>query len=124
MFDADTHGQAARESVLTTRMLLVTFDTDPQRRAGESVLTSVSDIATMAVEAICGLHLLTHDDTPYFVFGHELGALVAFEICRRVQAEFPVKALFVSGMSCPQVEYACSWPWKLRHGPQASPNHC
>lgn len=66
-------------------------------------MSNISDIVTMVVEALCGLHLLTHEDIPYFVYGHEFGALVAFEICRRVQEEFPVKALFVSSMSCPQV---------------------
>lgn len=73
------------------------------RRAYESALTSISDIVTMVVEALCGLHLLAHEGIPVFAFGHEFGALVAFEICRRVQADFPVKGLFVSGMSCPQV---------------------
>lgn len=62
----------------------------------------------MVVEALCGLHLLAHEGIPVFAFGHEFGALVAFEICRRVQADFPVKGLFVSGMSCPQVGGALS----------------
>lgn len=66
-------------------------------------MNNLSDIVTKVVEALCGLHLLTHEDIPYFVYGHEFGALLAFEICRRVQADFPVKALFVSSMSCPQV---------------------
>lgn len=66
-------------------------------------MKNLSDIVAMVVEALCGLHLLTHEDMPYFVYGHEFGALLAFEICRRVQGEFPVKALFVSSMSCPQV---------------------
>lgn len=57
----------------------------------------------MVVEALCGLHLLTHEGIPVFAFGHEFGALMAFEICRRVQADFPVKGVFVSGMTCPQV---------------------
>ncbi|CAM9467002.1 unnamed protein product, partial [Hapterophycus canaliculatus] len=71
-------------------------------RAEESPLRDVSDIVTAAVEALYGLHLLKHD-IPCFVYGHEFGALVAFEICRKVQAEFPMKALFVSSMNCPQV---------------------
>lgn len=71
-------------------------------------MSNLSDIVTMVVEALCGLHLLTHDDIPYFVYGHEFGALVAFEICRRVAGEFPFQALFVSSMSCPQVgDFPC-----------------
>lgn len=66
-------------------------------------MNNLSDIVTMVVEALCGLHLLTHENISYFVYGHEFGALLAFEICRRVQGEFPVKALFVSSMTCPQV---------------------
>lgn len=76
----------------------------PSRRARENAVTNLSDIVTMVVEAICGLHLLTHEDIPYFIYGHDFGALVAFEICRRVQDEFPMKALIVSSMSCPQVD--------------------
>lgn len=71
-------------------------------------MRDMSDIVTAVVEALCGLHLLGHGDIPCFVYGHELGALMAFEICRKVQAEFPMKALFVSSMSCPQVSDS-SW---------------
>lgn len=79
-----------------------------RRRAYETALTSISDIVTMVIEALCGLHLLAHESIPVFAFGHEFGALVAFEICRRVQRDFPVKGLFVSSMSCPQVGRAFS----------------
>ena len=80
-----------------------THERSMRRRAYEDALTSIPDIVTMVVEALCGLHLLTHDNIPVFAFGHELGALVAFETCRKVQNDCPVKGLFVSGMSCPQV---------------------
>lgn len=73
------------------------------RRAGECALTDISDVVATVVEALLGLNLLASNGMPCFVFGHELGALIAFEICRNVQAKFPVKALFVSGMTCPQV---------------------
>lgn len=73
------------------------------RRAREKALTSVSEIVSMALEALCGLQLLTHGGTPFSVFGHELGALLAFEFCRRVEGDFPPEALFVSGISCPQM---------------------
>lgn len=66
-------------------------------------MRDMAEIVDMVVEALCGLHLLKHEDIPCFVYGHEFGALMAFEICRKVQAEFPMKALFVSSMSCPQV---------------------
>lgn len=84
-------------------IVAVAADVVPPRRARENAVTNLSDIVTMVVEAICGLHLLTHEDIPYFIYGHDFGALVAFEICRRVQDEFPMKALIVSSMSCPQV---------------------
>ncbi len=70
---------------------------------GETPIDNISEIVEMAVEALRGLHLLKHDDIPCFILGHEFGALVAFEICRSVEEEFPMKALFVSSMSCPQV---------------------
>lgn len=75
------------------------------RRTDESPLESVSEIAELAVDALKGLKLLGQDDDgiPCFFFGHELGALVAFEMCRRFEDDFPVAGLFVSGMSCPQV---------------------
>lgn len=69
-------------------------------------MQDIPDIVTAAVEALCGLHLLKHDGTPCFVYGHEFGALLAFEICRKVQADCPMKALFVSSISCPQVRYS------------------
>ena len=69
----------------------------------ESPIDNLCQVVEMAVEALRGLHLLRHDDVPCFMFGHEFGALVAFEICRSVEEEFPMKALFVSSMSCPQV---------------------
>ncbi|CAM9945715.1 unnamed protein product [Scytosiphon promiscuus] len=72
-------------------------------RANESAMRDLSDIVTAAVDALCGLHLLKHDDIPCFVYGHDFGALVAFEICRKVKAEFPMEALFVSSMTCPQM---------------------
>lgn len=72
-------------------------------RAGESPIRDLPELVQLAVEALCGLHLVAHQDIPCFIFGHEFGALVAFEICRRVQAEFPMQGLFVSSMSCPQV---------------------
>eukprot|EP00752_Nemacystus_decipiens_P011867 g10525.t1 len=81
-------------------------------RAGESPIRDLPEIVEMAVEALCGLGLLAQGDTSYFILGHEFGALVAFEICRRVEAEFPMKGLFVSSMSCPQIESAM-----LRRGP-------
>lgn len=43
------------------------------------------------------------DDRPTSVFGHSFGALVAFELARRLQERSrPVRCLFVSGMAAPQ----------------------
>lgn len=95
------------ESIISAHMTsaLCSYCRD-HRRAGEAALTSVDDILTMLVDALCGLHLLAHGDISFCVFGHELGALLAFEFVRRVQEEFPADALFVSGLSCPQVQGA------------------
>ena len=66
-------------------------------------------MATLVVDALLGLELLGHEENvPWFVFGHELGALLAFEMCRRLEKEFPAAGLFVSGMGCPQVEPCAS----------------
>lgn len=75
------------------------------RRTDESPLETVSEIAELAVDALKGLNLLGQDGDgiPCYFFGHELGALVAFEMCRRFEDDFPVAGLFVSGMNCPQV---------------------
>lgn len=76
------------------------------RRTDESPLETVSEIAELAVDALKGLKLLGQDGDriPCFFFGHELGALVAFELCRRFEDDVSVVAgLFVSGMTCPQV---------------------
>lgn len=72
-------------------------------RARESAVRDLPELVQLVVEALRGLGLVAHEDMPYFVLGHEFGALVAFEICRRVQEEFPMRGLFVSSMSCPQV---------------------
>lgn len=73
-------------------------------RAGESSIRNLPELVQLAVEALRGLNLLAHEDIPYFMLGHEFGALVAFEMCRSVQqAEIPIQGLFVSSMSCPQV---------------------
>lgn len=86
-------------------------------RAGESPIRDLPELVQLAVEALCGLSLLAHEDIPYFIAGHEFGALVAFEICRRVQAEFPMQGLFVSSMSCPQVcnFYRGTFPAWIHH---------
>jgi medium-chain acyl-[acyl-carrier-protein] hydrolase len=49
--------------------------------------------------------LLPHLDTPFALFGHSLGALIGFELARRLQRQHGAKPvrLFVSGHNAPQI---------------------
>ncbi|MFE1872688.1 thioesterase II family protein [Streptomyces sp. NPDC059496] len=68
---------------------------------------SVTDIGRLADHVVAALtaHADEADDRPLALFGHSMGALVAYETASRLQAlGTPVRALFVSGRraaSCP-----------------------
>jgi medium-chain acyl-[acyl-carrier-protein] hydrolase len=49
--------------------------------------------------------LLPHLDKPFAFFGHSLGAIVSFEVVRRLQAEYGLEPrhLFVSAHRAPQI---------------------
>lgn len=65
-----------------------------ERRFSESLCTSVDDLASSAIEQLPG--------GPVALFGHSLGALVAFEVARRLTAaRRPVRALVVAGQRGP-----------------------
>jgi surfactin synthase thioesterase subunit len=70
-------------------------------RLRERALTRLDDIAAEATAA-----LLPHLDRPFALFGHSLGGLVAFEVCRRLRAasERPPECLLVSASGAPQTE--------------------
>ncbi len=69
------------------------------RRLFEAPPTSIDQVVTALLEAF-----QPFQDTPVALFGHSLGAWVAFEFARRLQEkEAPVVHLFVSGQTAPQL---------------------
>ncbi|BFO16870.1 hypothetical protein SHKM778_32580 [Streptomyces sp. KM77-8] len=69
-----------------------------QDRRREPCLGSVADLA----DALAG-ELLPLRGGPLVLFGHSLGATVAFEVARRLEAEgAPPLALFASGRRAPR----------------------
>jgi surfactin synthase thioesterase subunit len=64
-------------------------------RADEPSPATLAALADEAAEAICAL-----GDAPTYLFGHSLGALVAFEVARRLPAP---RDLVVSGLAAPSL---------------------
>lgn len=67
-------------------------------RAGEAALASIAAVADGAAEAISRLshrHIV--------LFGHSLGALIAFEVARRLRASQALRHLVASGCSAPSL---------------------
>jgi medium-chain acyl-[acyl-carrier-protein] hydrolase len=71
-----------------------------ERRLAESPYTSVGALVSELSEAIAG-----HLDLPFAFFGHSMGAVLSFELARRLRRERGVEPrhLFVSGRSAPQL---------------------
>jgi surfactin synthase thioesterase subunit len=70
------------------------------RRFGEPLYTRIAPLVADLAEAV-----VPFLDRPYALFGHSMGAVVAFELARRLR-EREVRApvhLFVSGASAPQL---------------------
>jgi surfactin synthase thioesterase subunit len=69
-------------------------------RIAEPLLTNVTTMVDDALGAV-----LPRLDRPYALFGHSLGALVAFELARRLEHQYrrPAEHLFVSGHGAPQL---------------------
>jgi surfactin synthase thioesterase subunit len=73
-----------------------------ENRVGEPPRRRLTDLVREACEALAPLL-----DPPYAFFGHSLGALVAFELCRAFRrAGWPLPdLLFVSAHAAPQLAY-------------------
>ncbi|XVV00811.1 thioesterase II family protein [Actinosynnema sp. CA-248983] len=70
-----------------------------ESRVRETPLTTVADIAEPLAEAV-----RAHADRPYALFGHSMGAVVAYEVARRLTtAPRPPLRLFVSGRRAPHL---------------------
>jgi surfactin synthase thioesterase subunit len=70
-----------------------------QERRGEPVVESVTELADLVAEA-----LRPWLDRPFALFGHSLGAVLAFEVARRLEREERVPlGLFASGHRAPHV---------------------
>lgn len=75
-------------------------------RFGEKFLTNMDDVITAVIDVL----QIQHSGAPgmfsnYYFFGHSVGALMAYELCHRMQSysfELP-KTLFVSGKRAPHV---------------------
>ncbi|MEU0580155.1 alpha/beta fold hydrolase [Streptomyces griseoincarnatus] len=76
-----------------------------QDRRREPAVTDLEELAERIVTA-----LQPWTDTPYALFGHSMGAVVAFEAARRLQAAGRGPArLFVSGRRAPSLDDAETW---------------
>jgi len=71
-----------------------------EHRLAEPAFRRMGDLVPAVVRA-----LLPYLDRPFAIFGHSLGALVGFEVARRLQAEHGVEPelLFASGHTAPHV---------------------
>ena len=69
-------------------------------RIGEPPVRLLADVVTPITEALSGL-----DDRPFVLFGHSMGAIIAFEVARHLERTGPVTpaALLVSGRGAPHL---------------------
>ncbi|MDK0524567.1 alpha/beta fold hydrolase [Streptomyces sp. ML-6] len=94
----------ARELSPQVEVLAVQYPGRQDRRA-EPAATDLESLADRIAEA-----LGPWADRPYALFGHSMGAVVGFEVARRMEAagNGPVE-LFVSGRSAPSLDRADAW---------------
>jgi len=71
-----------------------------ENRLAEPAFRRMDDLVPAVVRA-----LLPHMDKPFAILGHSLGALVGFEVARRLQAQHGIgpEILFASGHTAPHV---------------------
>ena len=71
-----------------------------EHRAAEPAptITELIDGATAAIAAVTEA-----DGRPFYLFGHSLGALVAFEVCRKLPESASPRHLVASGCSAPSL---------------------
>lgn len=67
-------------------------------RWSEPAPASIDDFADAAAEAVAG-----HATGPFLLFGHSLGAVVAFEVARRLRADARLVHLVASGAAAPEL---------------------
>lgn len=67
-------------------------------RRGEAAPASIAELADGAAEAITAVA-----DRPLYLFGHSLGALIAFEVARRLGDLPALRHLVVSGCAAPSL---------------------
>jgi medium-chain acyl-[acyl-carrier-protein] hydrolase len=85
-------------------------------RFREPALSDLAEIVSGVVEA-----LTPFLDRPFALFGHSMGALLAFELARELRRRgltMPA-CLFVSGRRAPQVQGARPLPFRVRDAPDA-----
>ncbi|MEV6977518.1 alpha/beta fold hydrolase [Kitasatospora sp. NPDC093806] len=74
-----------------------------QDRRTEPLVGDLGELATRLAEVLDDL--LTDEPGPFALFGHSMGALLAFEVARRLEQDGrEVAGLFVSGMRAPSAQ--------------------
>lgn len=71
-----------------------------EHRAAEPAPT-IEEFVAGAAAAIAAV--TEADDRPFYLFGHSLGALVAFEVCRRLSGLPALRHFIASGISAPSL---------------------
>lgn len=76
----------------------------PVQLPGRGTLMAEGPVRSMAVAADLAAAAIARSPVPAALFGHSMGAVLAFETARRLERRgHPVEHLFVSGRPCPTV---------------------